>query len=346
VILPQDYIVQKFYQYAGYPKYKKITNTYEAGCPVCREGKSWLKKRRCYYIPDNNIICCHNCGWYSSALNWIIRVSGATLQEITKESQQYDILPVDLLASDDKPCLKQNSNEYKLPQDCINLYDPQQLEYYKNNKVVGDVLEVLAKRRLLTAVNRPKTLWLTLNDRIHKNRIVIPFYDGNGEIVFYQTRAVYDGDLKFKPKYLGKVNGERSIFNIDRVSSDLDYIFIFEGPIDAFFVKNGVAIAGIQEKSYKTFTSLQEQQLNIYKLHQRIWVLDSQWIDKASYQKTEQLIESGEHVFIWPQSLGVKFKDINDVCISAQKDEIPTEFLLRYSYTGLKAKLMLANINR
>ena len=53
-IIPEGYVAEKFYQYAGYPKYKKLTNVYEAGCPICREGKSWGKKRRLYYVVKDN----------------------------------------------------------------------------------------------------------------------------------------------------------------------------------------------------------------------------------------------------------------------------------------------------
>ena len=59
-VIPQEYIVEKFYQYAGYPKYKKLTNVYEGGCPICREGKSWNKKRRLYYIvKEDHILGSH-----------------------------------------------------------------------------------------------------------------------------------------------------------------------------------------------------------------------------------------------------------------------------------------------
>ena len=57
-IIPEGYVAEKFYQYAGYPKYKKLTNVYEAGCPICREGKSWGKKRRLYYVVKDNYIFC------------------------------------------------------------------------------------------------------------------------------------------------------------------------------------------------------------------------------------------------------------------------------------------------
>ena len=49
MILPQEYVVQKFCQYAGYPRYSKRTNVWAAGCPICREGTSWGKKRRLNY---------------------------------------------------------------------------------------------------------------------------------------------------------------------------------------------------------------------------------------------------------------------------------------------------------
>lgn len=345
MILPQDYIIQKFYQYAGYPKFKKISNAYEAGCPICREGKSWGKKRRCYYLLENNTVCCHNCGWFSSAFNWIKQVSGQTSEEIYKESVQYDILPLDLMKETEKQQVVTSLPQHILPLDSINLLDSNQLNYYKDNKVVQDALALLNKRRLLEAINRPDTIWLSLTDKIHKNRIIIPFYDESGNIIFYQSRAIYDRDTLMRPKYLGKVNGERSLYGLNRITPELDYIFIFEGPIDAFFVQNGTAVAGIQERSTKNFTALQESQIASFRLYNKIWVLDSQWLDTASREKTERLIDAGETVFIWPEKLGRKFKDINDVCIAANRNNIDPQVFIKNSYNGLKAKLLLSTIS-
>ena len=81
-VIPQDYIIEKFFQYAGYPKYKKITNVYEGGCPLCREGKSWGKKRRLYFVVKENYIYCHNCGWSGSPINWVQEVTGKNYIDI------------------------------------------------------------------------------------------------------------------------------------------------------------------------------------------------------------------------------------------------------------------------
>jgi len=34
--ITESYVVEKFYENAGYPRYKKISNIYEGGCPLCR----------------------------------------------------------------------------------------------------------------------------------------------------------------------------------------------------------------------------------------------------------------------------------------------------------------------
>ena len=342
MIVPQAYVVQKFYQYAGYPKYKKYNNTYEGGCPICREGKSWQRKRRCYYLVEENYICCHNCGWSGKPIKWIQEVSGQTFKEIVDEISSYDILPIDI--NKEEIYSKTVAEAATLPLDCINLFDTDQVSYFKDNKVVDAALTIIKNRRLDSAVNKPDSLWLSLTDKFQKNRIVIPFYNEKNEIVFYQTRAIFDNDKNI-PKYLGKFNGEKSLFNLNKISHELEYIFIFEGPLDAFFVKNATAVAGIQESSDRTFTTIQREQLSQYKLHKIIWVLDSQWQDSASYNKTKRLIDDGETVFIWPEKIGKQFKDFNDLCIDAKIDEISSHFVIKNSHNGLKAKLLMSAIS-
>ena len=344
MILPREYIVQKFYQYAGYPRFKKFTNVYEAGCPICREGASWGKKRRCYYVVEKNNICCHNCGWFSNPFKWIETVACLTPKEIFDESKNFDILPLDLLL--DKPEVKKIIPVNKLPKDSINLFDKQQLTYYKDNPIVREALKLIVKRKLHTAINKPQTLWLSLVDKVHKNRLIIPFYDQNNDIIFYQSRTILNDSLKYYPKYLSKVNSEKSLYNINTITSDLEYVFIFEGPIDSFFIKNGTAVAGIQENSNANFTKLQTDQLSNFKLYKKVWFLDSQWNDSASRKKTMKLVENGETVFIWPEKMGKEFKDLNEYCIANNMNSLDTDFVIQNSFSDIKAKLLMIEISR
>ena len=289
----------------------------------------------------DNVICCHNCGWYGNPIKFIQDAEGLTYNEIVTEAEDYDILPSDITFGNTAPIqIKQAS---VLPRDSINLCDPSQITYYSDNKIVSDVYSFANKRNLLSAVNRPKTLWLSLTDNVHKNRLILPFYNSTGDIEFYQTRTVFPNEKL--PKYLSKIGGDKTLFNINNIQTDLDTVFIFEGPIDACFVKNGIAVAGIQENSDKSFSIRQQEQLKSISLLDKIWVLDSQWIDRASQTKTHKLIEQGHSVFIWPENYGKRFKDFNDMAIALDINEIPYKFILNNTYTGLKARAVLANLD-
>lgn len=340
MILPlsEDYIASKFFQNCGKPFYNKVQKVYQGSCPICREGKSWLKKRRCYYIVDKNVICCHNCGWYSNPYNWIYKVTGYDYKEIKKELEEFSV-PVRYQINEEDRDVKEKLEE-DLPTDSINLLDNDQVSYYKQNRIVQEALNTITTRKLNLAINRPNTFYISLVDKVHNNRLVIPFYNREGKIIHYQTRTILSDDTR--PKYLSKVGSEKSLYGINNVKSDIEYIFITEGPIDAMFLKNGVAVAGINESKSKNFTNVQNQQLIEHILLKKVWVLDNQWIDVTSKLKTKSLIDAGEQVFLWPEYLK-NYKDINDYCIDKNINSFDIDTILENTYEGLKAKILLAN---
>lgn len=338
MILPEEYIVSKFYQYAGAPKYNRGTNVYQASCPICREGKSWLKKQRCYYVVKKNLVCCHNCGWKGNPVNWIMELSGSNFADVVNESKDFDNIKIEKF---EQTKIHKKFN-YELPCDCIDLEDDEQLSFFQNDYAVKKALNVLSERNLLKAVNRPKKYYLTLNDYVHQNRLIIPFYDENFKIIFYQSRKLLDNDKK--AKYLSKKDSERSIFNICNVREEIPHIFITEGPLDSTFVKNGVALAGISESGDSTFTDKQKSQMKIFPLHEQIFVLDNQWNDTTSKKKSKALLDCGKRVFIWPKEYG-KFKDINDVCVSYKMNEFPYKFILKNSFSGMTGQMKMTQFS-
>ena len=342
IALPEDYVVIKFYELGYRPIYNKFNNVYQCACPVCREGHSLNKKRRCYYVPKNENIYCHNCGWSSKPLKWIKEISGCSDHDIINELKDYTPDVEDILQTE----VKVNKNTETLPKDSINLSDKSQLDFYRNDDNVRAALGLIKSRRLDTAVNRPTNLYLSLSDKVHKNRLVIPFVNENHQIEFYQTRTILTRDNRTKPKYLGKVNSEKTLFNIDKVTGDYDTVYIFEGPINAFFTKNSVAVAGITENG-RSFTARQQQQLDTtLKFYDTVWILDSQWVDKASLVKSEALLKQGEKVFIWPEKFGKRFKDFNDIAIACKLDEIKHEFIQKNTLEGLKGIVRLSEIKQ
>lgn len=341
---PEEYVVSKFFQYIYQPKFNRYNNTYQGGCCICREGGSFGKKRRCYYIPKNDNIFCHNCGWSSKPLKWIMEVTGKTSVEVIEEIKEY-VNEDDIIETSVEEPVKIITET--LPKNSINLFDPMQVEFYRNNSVVNSCIKLINDRRLNTAVNKPNALYVSLCDKVHQNRLVIPFINERGDIEFYQSRSVMSNDNIKRPKYISRVGAEKTLFNIDKIDNSYNDVYIFEGPINAFFTKNSVAVAGITDKSESTFTKRQQQQVDtVLRWFNKTWVLDSQWIDKASLSKSEILLNAGEKVFIWPENIGKRFKDFNDICIAGKVDEIPHEFINKNSWGGLEGIIRLANIKK
>jgi hypothetical protein len=317
--LPGSYILSKFYSYSGAPVFNKFTGVYNASCPICREGKSFLKKKRLYFYPTSNTFYCFNCSRSWNAYAWIENVTGLSREEITSEvisgDTSFDI--TDNIKYNNKPVKKELPS---LPLDSINLCDPLQKQYYGTNQFFQKAIEYIEERRLDKAVNKSPSYYISLTDYFHKNRLCIPYYNTDNKIVFYQTRSL-DGE---EPRYLNKVGYDKTIFGIDRIDTSIDTLFLFEGPMDAMFVKNGISVAGL------VLTGEQEKQLAQFPFYDKVWVLDNPRFDEAAKQNIIKLITNKQKVFKWP--LDKPYKDFNEWCVKENLNEIDYNFILQNLY--------------
>lgn len=311
--IPEAYVIQKLFSFAKDPTFNRLTNQYNAGCPKCKEGRSFGRKKRLFFYVKTNTFHCFNCNITWNAYKWLTDVCRLTYNEI-----EEDLLNQNYRVEKTLPTIfyKNNIAEY-LPKDSINLSDDIQTKYYKDNIYVQKALELIKIRKLNTAINKPKSFYISLTDNIHKNRLCIPFYDIKKNISYYQTRCLDNTS----PKYLSKLNDRKKIYGIDNINKDIDYIYIFEGPIDSMFVQNGIAITGLN------LTKQQEEDLSAFPFHKKIWVLDNQNIDLAAKEKTDSLISKKESVFIWPSN--IKCKDFNELSILLNQSSISHKFILK-----------------
>ena len=318
MVIPVNYILNVFLSKSIDPIYRQHDKTYNAGCPICREGKSLGSKKRLFFYPETKSFYCYNCNRSWNALTWIKTVTGLSFSDIAEEIANGDFSKeIDIDFKDFNNLVIKKPSLPSLPYDSINLFDKSQKEFYRNEKYINLALAYIKHRRLDVAVNRSKKLFISLTDKIHKNRLCIPFLDRNGKILFYQTRALEDDGTA---KYLGKYNSDKTLFNLENIDSDFPYIFIFEGPIDSMFVKNGVSAAGL------VLTGIQKTQLKEFPLHKRIWVLDNPLMDETAREKTIELMEEGENVFVWPKNY---YKDFNQWAVEEGLDEINIVKLLQ-----------------
>lgn len=324
--LPQSYVIQQLYSYCKRPVYKKFQGNYNAECCICNEGDSAGKKRRLFYFPQERYFYCFNCSKSWKEINWLQEVTKKTIYALLQEASNYEGSIVTNTVSSEKPLQKEIPS---IPEDSIDLLDSRQCQYYANtssSKVLQDALDVCKERRLFTAVNKPKTFYISLQDKVHKNRLIIPFYSTDNKIECYQSRSLYKDQ---QPKYLTKF-GEKTLYGENNIKADIPYIFLFEGPIDSMFVQNGVAMAG---------TSLTERQEAFLKKHfdkEVIYVYDNDKDNKQMDKRIKRTINEKKRVFIWPKEFS-KFKDINEMCTKLQLDEVPWKLFVQNSYKGLEA---------
>lgn len=326
--LNQEFLIETFYSYCKRPLHKKYQNAFNAECPICKEGKSAGRSRRLFYFPHKQYFFCHNCSKSWRPLEWVREVTALTFPEIIRRNNEKagevsQSVPTLIRNTVIEPASVVISD---LPENSIDLTDLSQVEFYKDNKYVKLALEYCHKRRLFTATNSCNKFYVSLEDRVHKNRLVIPFYGDNNKIICYQTRALTQNQF---PKYLTKF-GEKELFGLPNVDSSIPHVFVFEGPIDSMFVKNGVAMASLAP------TEKQMNQLASLIGYETIYVFDNDKNNDQTSRKIEKYIKEGKKIFIWPKEFS-KFKDFNEICCSLDLNEIPWNFVLKNSAKGSEA---------
>jgi hypothetical protein len=332
VELPQSYIIDKFHAYSAFIY---TSPTYLNGCcPVCGEGEHWGKKRRLYYLINDDYLYCHNCAESWTPYYWIREVSGMTFKEIKNELSGYDF---DLKFRIFIENVEEKAFEIPtLPGECVNLKDDLQVNYFSSHPIVKKAKDYCISRRLFTAKNAPKTFYCCLNDKYHGNRLIIPFYNEKGKIESYISRKLLDADTK--PKYLIKHGGKKPIFNLDKVDENYPYIFIFEGQIDCMFLKNGVAVAGTrltEDQDYKLTQS--------FPFHTRVWVLDNyRFENKEVIDVIKDKMKQNQLVFMYSNEFS-EFKDLNEYCTKQGQDFIDPALVLNDCFTGEKGIIRLGD---
>ena len=90
ISVPEQYVIDVLYENVYKISYNKYTKTYNGCCPICKEGGSWGKKKRFYYIPNKELAYCHNCGYSKKALVFITEVTNKPLHYIINEIKDFD----------------------------------------------------------------------------------------------------------------------------------------------------------------------------------------------------------------------------------------------------------------
>lgn len=177
----------------------------------------------------------------------------------------------------------------------------------KSNNKLSQIAKNYCEKRQI-----PEEFWSKFYVSIggkYKNRMIIPFYNRDGSIYYYQARDL----VGLTPKYLNrKTNRDSAIYGIDFVNKN-EPVIVTEGPIDSMFIENGIATLGL------SITDEVREQLDSLKCH---YLFDN---DEPGKQASLKYIDMGHKVFNWSKYLkdhkirNQNIKDINDLFIETNR---------------------------
>lgn len=311
-------------------KWKKGTLA-NCSCPICGDSSKNKRKARGFFFQKKGdfFYMCHNCGFSSTLYNFLSQVSPSYAKEYSLERWKNG---------------ETGHSNYQKPD--ISVPAPvfkKAGELDKISDLSSDHPAVLfcRKRRI------PKDKWnrlyytddfaeyaLTLDDSLDlkkkEARIVIPFFDSNGNTVGAQGRLLEiksDRDIRYMTVKADK-GIERLWYGIGECDPSTR-VYVVEGPLDSLFLPNAVAMVGAS--GVKLHPKISESDVVV--------VLDNEPRNNEIVSLMERFIDSGISVCIWNDDL--QEKDINDIVLSGKTAEEVVQLINSCVCRGIEAKLKL-----
>ena len=306
---------------------QKKADLFNFRCPYCGDSKKRKNKARGYIfkIKTDFVYKCHNCG------------VGRTLSNFLKDQDQH---LHDQYVMEKFKDGKFTGKHSTVPKPKLNFSTPSfvksdtDLEKISNLNIFHEARKYLEQRGIKDLdyfyycpkfkewTNKQKKTFDTL--RQDHPRIIIPFRDTQGNLFGYQGRSLA---RHAKLRYITIMLDEEQpkIFGLDRIDTNKS-IYITEGPFDATFIKNSVAMAG-SDIDIRTFG-----------WSDYIWIFDNEPRNREIVNRISKVIDRGDKVVIWPNN--IQQKDINDMSLGGHDVQKMVESNV---YQKLEAKLKFNN---
>ena len=315
-------------------RFRRVNSTsYNFRCPVCGDSTKNKQKARGYLFPKDgggHLYHCHNCHITLGFDKFLKVVDNVLHSEYVQEKliEKYGDKPkteVEVFAE------KMKTPKFVSATALKSLKKVSQLQYNHPAK------EYIASRDIPTSYHfklfyAPKFKKFVNSvipnkfDNINNDepRLIIPFLNEDKNLIGFQGRAFSNKSVRYITIMLS--DDAPKIFNLDSCDRSKKH-FIFEGPIDAMFVKNSLAMAG--------------QSINWdYCNENSVFVFDNEPRSPETCKKIEQAIDKGYSVVFFPNT--IHEKDINDMVLANNDVDIES-LLMNNIHNGLQAKLHLQN---
>jgi predicted RNA-binding Zn-ribbon protein involved in translation (DUF1610 family) len=319
-------------------------------CPICGDSTTNKNKCRGYFFANKNnyFYKCHNCGYSSNVYNFLNQVAPTVAKEYSletfssrNEKKKDDVIVPKqddkMFIFDRKPKPKDDSQYLK---NCIRVdkldSDHFCRQFLDLRKIPKDAYKLLYFTenfgKFLKRMDPESTMqcgW--------EPRLVIPFFNQDGDVVAAQGRA-----LNMKDEENARSTAKYLTVKTDKSADRLWYgqwrvnpkkrIYIVEGPLDSLFISNTIAMVGAG--------ALDQIPPHLSK-SDGVYVLDNEPRNAQIVRYNERLIELGKNVCIWPDY--IKQKDINDLITSGFSSSQIKNIIDDNTVTGLEANLRLTH---
>jgi hypothetical protein len=292
---------------------------FHARCPLCGDSAKNERKKRFHldYNGGEPKWHCFNCNRGSkNFISLYCKVLGVDYKTACKQLFKYDSKKIkarlDHKVDDQAPVISNKPNNFNwILDDCIG-------ETLNTDSVMWSVfINVLDVFRQARRIPPKYDLYIAYRGK-YKGRIIIPILDSEGNIIFFQGRALPATNLE--PKYLNPVTEKSMIIHNESVFRRDKFIIVTEGLIDAFSIGDqGTTSLGVEmSKGFlKRLLSLTDKGV--------ILVFDN---DEPGYEALEKFMKESKYrdrvqYFLMPRKY-IDCKDINMLSVDKDINDVYT----------------------
>ena len=306
---------------------KKKADLFNFRCPYCGDSQKRKNKARGYLFKIKNdfVYKCHNCGVGRTLSNFLrdqdTLLHDQYVMEKFKDGKftgKHSTVPKPKFNFKTPDFVKTDTGLEKISD--LNIFH--EARKYLEQRGIKDLDYFYYCPKFKEWTNKQKKTFDTL--RQDHPRIIIPFRDKEGNLFGYQGRSLA---RNAKLRYITIMLDEEQpkIFGLDRIDTNKS-IYITEGPFDATFIKNSVAMAG------------SDIDIRSFGWSDYIWIFDNEPRNREIVNRISKVIDRGDKVVIWPNN--IQQKDINDMSLGGHDVQKMVESNV---YQKLEAKLKFNN---
>ena len=318
-------------------RFKDEGNRYTMRCKLCGDSHKSKTKARLNYYKESNSLHCFNCGFGGSPIYYMSQINKVPIYTIKQQIfREYGFnSPKKFKEIDhkkkDSPLFISREQIYKFNR----IWN--QLE----QNLPDEAKDWCLKRKFKLAKFTPEGFSFRWSEKLRY--LAIPWYS-DFEICYIQFRNISEDR---RNKYLFIPDMHRPpFFNLNRVNSNIPYIFICESAIDSIFIQNGIA-AGTLNVTTTQIKILKEKYPNF----EICLMPDNINVDQASRSTIFKLIEKFPDLnfFKFPDKYN-QFKDIGAIIRETTNKKMLSDiinefsdvnFLIKNSITAAKLKVKL-----